>query len=137
MSILSSTNSGGQKVLTVQDLLGRGWYFKSISALSRITSTYLSSPSVVNTTKMYFKNNDCWLDITYKNGEEISLQFFWTYEHEITHGKRYKITKTVKLFTLLDLCKLEKVLEIEDHQEKLWKLEELYSGFYKYNFTTY
>ena len=128
MSILKSTNSGGQKVLTIQDILDRGWYFKEKPLRSRVTGKLLSAPGFEDKTKLYYKRDTCWMNVK-QEGTQLVLEWVWTYDHEF-EGKAYKIYKYVRPRTLLDFCTLEKFLDIEDAQEKLWKLDELFcAGF--------
>ena len=128
MSILKSTNSGGQKVLTIQDILDRGWYFKSKPLRSRVTGKLLSAPGFEDKTKLYYKRDTCWMNVK-QEGDQLVLEWVWTYDHEF-EGKVYKIYKYVRPRTLLDFCTLEKFLDIEDAQEKIWKLDELFcAGF--------
>ncbi len=128
MSILKSTNSGGQKVLTIQDILDRGWYFKAKPLRSRVSGKLLSAPGFEDKTKLYYKRDTCWMNVK-QEGDHLVLEWVWTYDHEF-EGKVYKIYKYVRPRTLLDFCTLEKFLDIEDAQEKLWKLDELFcAGF--------
>lgn len=128
MSILKSTNSGGQKVLTIQDILDRGWYFKAKPLRSRVTGKLLSAPGFEDKTKIYYKRDTCWMNVK-QEGDQLVLEWVWTYDHEF-EGKVYKIYKYVRPRTLLDFCTLEKFLDIEDAQEKIWKLDELFcAGF--------
>lgn len=135
MSILKSTNSGGQKVLTIQDLLERGWYFivrRSPGTLplsgGGISGGGITGGPFVDKTKLYYKKDTCWMNVK-QEGNQLVLEWVWTYDHEF-EGKVYKIYKYVRPRTLLDFCTLEKFLDIEDAQEKIWKLDELFcAGF--------
>ena len=133
MSILKSTNSGGQKVLTIQDLLDRGWRFvvkRSSGTLplsgSGISGGGITGRPIVDKTKMYFINNENWMDVV-QEGSQLYLETSWTHE-EVYEEKDYLITKVIRPRTLLDFECLEKYFSLLNLEDKIRNNDYLFTA---------
>ena len=133
MSILKSTNSGGQKVLTIQDLLDRGWRFvekRSSVTLplsgGGISGGGITGRPIVDKTKMCFINNENWMDVV-QEGSQLYLETSWTHE-EVYEGKDYLITKVIRPRTLLDFECLEKYFSLLNLEDKIRNNDYLFTA---------
>lgn len=131
MSILKSTNSGTYKILTIEDILARGWRFELKQLRSRITGMPISAGGisggmVEDKTKMYFIHNNNVLNVV-QEGSQLFLEGTWKYDMTI-NGKDYEITKTIKPRTIHDFDILEKHFKLSDVEEQIINYDNLFSA---------
>ena len=121
MSILKSINVGAQTLLTISDLLKRGWYLKNTSF-----------GSTEERLKLFYKKDDCWMYVI-QEADQLVLEGVWTYYTEQGYGKdrkKFRVTKYIRPRTLHDFCVLESHYELPTAEARVENLDHLFSeGF--------
>ena len=128
MSILKSTNSGSQKLITLDYLFSRGWYHPMMDPFERSAFGIYVDPDGLDRRVICFGRDSNNLSVVH---ERDKITFFKTkYETHDYDGDSYEIEYYINPTTIADISLIERYFNEEDVLKKLLLEKEiLFSDF--------